>query len=61
MLFLEENKHLQKEFLEFEKASIDLQDSKLTMSVAEMTDNYARSLLRYYSIQSKSLPIMMIF
>ncbi len=36
MLFVDENKNQYKEYLEFEKASIDLQDD-VTMSIADLT------------------------
>ena len=60
MLFVDENKNQYKEFLEFGKASLDLQ-GKVTMAVAELTNAYANSIARHYSIDTAKLPLMMLF
>lgn len=49
MLFVDENKNQYKEYLEFEKASIDLQDD-VTMSIADLTVSEAQSIASYHNI-----------
>lgn len=59
MLFVDENKNQYKEYLEFEKASIDLQDD-VTMSIADLTVSEAQSIASYHNIDVSQLPKLLL-
>ena len=63
MLFLGEARGLSNEFLELQKASIDLREgAPLTLAVAEVfTSSYAASLARLYGVNQGNLPQLTIF